>query len=163
MGTIKFGWLALIALVAGAAGWLVNWWASRNGFPTPVLQLSSLITVTLIVAVTLFFGVRVLRWRNGKRDRPLNPVFAVWTLIFAQAAAYAGALSAGWHVGILLDQLALLTVRGNTGAVWGTLALIAGGIAMIAVGVMVEGFCRLPPDDDASAGKPTQEGEGEYA
>lgn len=163
VGSIRISWLVIIGLVSGAAGWLVNWWATRNGFPTPSLPLSSLITIAAVVTVTLVFGLRVRRWRSGKRNRTLNPILAARTVVLAQATAYAGALSTGWHVGILADQLTLLGVRSNLGPVWGTLALLAGGIVMIGIGLVVESFCKLPPDDDAGAGKPRENGEGEYA
>jgi hypothetical protein len=151
--------LALVGLVAGFAGWLVNWLATRNGFGTPTLPLTSLVTTALIIAITLVFGRRVLRWRNGDHDRPLDPILATRTLVLAQACAYAGALSLGWHAGILVDQVALLSVRSATGPLWGSAALMAGGIIMIMVGLVVEDFCRIPPDDDGSGAAGSSEGE----
>ncbi|WP_294570383.1 DUF3180 domain-containing protein [uncultured Arthrobacter sp.] len=162
MTSIRFSWLLGIGIVSGIVGWTVNFWAGRNGYPTTSLHLSSLLTVALIITVTLVFGVRVLRWRNGKRDRELNPILAARTLVLAQATAYAGALSLGWHTGIFVDQLSLLAVRDTFGPAWGTLALMAGGIVMVVVGLVVEGFCRIPPEDEGGAGTPGTS-EGEYA
>lgn len=164
MSDIRFRWLAVIGLVAGAVGWLVNWWATRNGLPAPSLHLSSLITVLVITGITLIFGRKVLVWRNGSRKKALNPILALRTLILAQACAYAGALSLGWHAGIFVDQLSLVGVRSASGPLWGSLALMAGGIGMIVVGLVVESFCRLPPGGDDAAG-PVRKSrdEGEYA
>ncbi len=162
MNSIRFGWLLGIGIASGILGWVVNFWTGRNGYPAPVLHLSSLLTVAMIITVTLVFGIRVLRWRNGKRDRELNPILAARTLILAQATAYAGALSLGWHAGILIDQVSLLAVRDAVGPVWGTLALMAGGILMVVVGLAVENFCRIPPEDEGGAGAPGPS-EGEYA
>ncbi len=159
MSTLRFRWLALVGLVAGFAGWLVNWLATRNGFGTPTLPLTSLVTTALIIAITLVFGRRVLRWRNGDHDRPLDPILATRTLVLAQACAYAGALSLGWHAGILVDQVALLAVRSTTAPLWGSVALMVGGILMIVVGLVVESFCRLPPDDDGTGAPGSIEGE----
>jgi hypothetical protein len=161
VSTLRFRWLAVVGLVAGLAGWLVNWLATRNGYGTPALPLTSLVTTAAIIAVTLVFGHRVLRWRNGKRDRPLDPILATRTLVLAQACAYAGALNLGWHAGILVDQVALASVRSTSLPVWASVALMAGGTVMIMVGLVVENFCRLPPDDDGS-GAPGHT-EGEYA
>lgn len=36
---------------------------------------------------------------------------------------------------------------------------MAGGIIMIMVGLVVEDFCRLPPDDDGSGTAGSSEGE----
>lgn len=162
MSTLRFRWLAVVGLIAGLAGYLVNWLATRNGYGTPTLPLTSLVTTALIIGITLVFGRRVLRWRNGKRDRPLDPVLATRTLVLAQACAYAGALSLGWHAGIFVDQLTLLTVRSAIGPLWGSVALMAGGIVMIMVGLVVENFCRLPPDDDDGTAA-RGHSEGEYA
>lgn len=119
MSTLRFRWLALVGLAAGFTGWLVNWLATRNGFGTPTLPLTSLVTTAVIIGITLVFGRRVLRWRNGDHDRPLDPILATRTLVLAQACAYAGALSLGWHAGILVDQVALLSVRSTTAPLWG--------------------------------------------
>jgi H+/Cl- antiporter ClcA len=161
VSTLQFRWLAVVGLVAGLAGWLVNWFATRNGYGTPTLPLTSLVTTAAIIGITLFFGRRVLQWRNGRRDRPLDPILATRTLVLAQACAYAGAVTLGWHAGILVDQAMLLPVRSATAPLWGSVALIVGGIVMIMVGLVVENFCRLPPDDDGT-GAPGHS-EGEYA
>lgn len=163
MSILRFRWLALVGLVAGLTGWLVNWFATRNGYGTPALPLTSLVTTAAIIAITLVFGRRVLRWRNGKRDRPLDPILATRTLVLAQACAYAGAVSLGWHAGIFVDQVALLSVRSTVAPLWGSVALMMGGILMIMVGLVVEDFCRLPSDDDDGTGAPGGESEGEYA
>jgi len=161
VSSLRFRWLALVGLMAGLAGWLVNWLASRNGYGTPTLPLTSLITTAVIIGITLVFGRRVLKWRNGERDRPLDPILAARTLVLAQACAYAGALNLGWHAGIFVDQVTLLSVRSTTAPLWGSVALMAGGIVMIMVGLVVENFCRLPPDDDGSGA--AGHSEGEYA
>ncbi|MHA7190328.1 DUF3180 domain-containing protein [Arthrobacter sp. MDT2-16] len=159
MSTLRFRWLAVVGVVAGVVGWLVNWLATRNGYGTPTLPLTSLVTTAVIIGITLVFGRRVLRWRNGDHDRPLDPILATRTLVLAQACAYAGALSLGWHAGIFVDQVALLSVRSTTGPLWGSAALMAGGIIMIMVGLVVEDFCRLPPDDGGTGAPGSSEGE----
>lgn len=158
MRSLRLRTLASVGLVAGVLGWLVNWFATRNGHGTPALPLTSLATTALIIGLTLVFGFRVRRWRNGRRDRALDPLLATRTLVLAQACAYAGALSLGWHTGILVDQLSLLSVRSTTAPLVGSGVLMGGGIMMIVVGLVVENFCRLPSDDDAG-----ERGDGEYA
>lgn len=145
--TIRPVWLVVIALVAGAAGWVTTQLTNRASLPTPVLPLSSLLTMGVIVAVLLFNGIRILRWRNGKRRRRVDPILAVWTLLGAQACAYAGSLLAGWHLGILADQLPTVALRSNLSVIWFALAIVGGGLIMIGVGLIVERFCRIPPED----------------
>jgi hypothetical protein len=163
--TTKFSWLTIIILIFCGIGWAANLWANRNGYPVPVLHLSSLLTMLFIVVFTLVLGIRVLRWRNGKRDRPLDPILAARTLVLAQATAYAGALLFGWHTGIFIDQLALSSVRSTQQPTLDALAMMGGGAVMVVVGLVVERFCKLPPEDMNPADKDasTADGEGEYA
>ncbi len=149
MRSIRYSWLATMAVVAAGAGWVLNLLATSYGFPAPSLHLVSLLTMTFIVVFTLGLGLKVRAWRNGKREKALDPILATRTLILAQACAYTGALMFGWHLGILVDQFTLIQVRGVTGGIWGSLATVAGGAAMIVIGLLVERFCTLPPDDDA--------------
>jgi hypothetical protein len=113
----------------------------------------------------------VLRWRNGKKKKMLNPILAAWTLVLAQACAYTGTVLLGWHAGIFLDLLRLWNLRSDQGITWLTLSMAGGGLAMIIVGLVVERFCRIPPEDgdaEGTQGLPGRgarkpKGEGEYA
>jgi Protein of unknown function (DUF3180) len=166
---LLLGITVLLALV----GWFATLLAGRYGLGTPVLPLTGLVTMGVIVVLTLVLGIRVLRWRNSeKRKKPLNPFVAVWTLVLAQACAYTGAVLLGWHAGIFLDQLRLWSVRSGQALTWQALAMAGGGLAMIIVGLLVERFCRIPPEDGdvedpsklpGSRVRGEHKGEGEYA
>lgn len=167
MRTIRPAWLVTVALVLAAAGWLVTELTSRASKPLPVLPLSSLITMAMIVIVCLILGLKVRRWRDGNREKALDPLMAARTVVLAQACAYAGAVLFGWHAGIMLDQLPTISLRVDLGIIWAILALLAGGLVMVAVGVIVERFCKLPPEDSEPPAKPRPKHEGhgeeEYA
>jgi len=152
MSVIKFSWLAVIALIAAVVGWLVTVLVNRVGFPTPVLPYSALITLALVIVIVLILGLRVRRWRNGNHERELSPILAARTLILAQASAYAGALILGWHLGILVDALMATFYGASISLLGPPAALIVGSLAMIAVGIMVERFCRIPPEDGTDSG-----------
>jgi hypothetical protein len=128
----------------------------------------------VIVAITLILGIRVLRWRNSLRDTTkkktlLNPILAARTLVLAQACAYAGTVLLGWHVGIFLDQLRIWNLRSDQGITWVAVAMAGGGLVMIVVGLLVERFCKIPPEDTETPGEGSRSprgeaaGEGEYA
>jgi len=162
--------LLVIGVGLAAAGWFATLLASRYSLATPVLPLTGLVTMGVIVVLTLVLGIRVLRWRNGKKKKMLNPILAAWTLVLAQACAYTGAMLLGWHAGIFLDQLRLWNVRSGQAITWQTLVMAGGGLAMIVVGLVVERFCRIPPEDGDAEGTPGLQGkrgkpkaEGEYA
>jgi lysylphosphatidylglycerol synthetase-like protein (DUF2156 family) len=163
--TIKYSWLAVIALCAGVLGWLANLLVLRSGLPVPVLHLSSLATMAAVVVFTLALGLKVRSWRNGKREKPLDPILAARTLVLAQACAYAGSLLLGWHAGILVDQLMLLAFRPASEVLLQVLAMMGGGLVMVVVGLVVERFCKLPPEDPEAVERERRsaEGEGEYA
>jgi len=163
--------LLIIAVALAVLGWLAALISGRYSLETPVLPLTGLITMGVIVVLTLILGIRVLRWRNGKKKKMLNPILAAWTLVLAQACAYTGTVLLGWHAGIFLDQLRLWSVRSGQSITWETLSMAGGGLAMVVVGLVVERFCRIPPEDgDAEGtsglpgkrGKPTAEGEYAY-
>jgi len=174
--------LLLIGFILAVAGWSATVVTSRYSMATPVLPATALATMGVIVAITLILGIRVLRWRNSlntsgakaaARKRPmLDPLLAARTLVLAQACAYAGTVLLGWHVGIFLDQLRIWSLRSDQGITWLALAMAGGGLAMIVVGLLVERFCRIPPEDGDTKGvdgKPGRAvhgeaaGEGEYA
>ncbi|WP_426997694.1 DUF3180 domain-containing protein [Pseudarthrobacter sp. N5] len=165
--------LLVIGLAVAVLGWFATVLTSRYSMATPVLPATALMTMGVIVALTLVLGIRVLRWRNStKKKTMLNPILAARTLVLAQACAYAGTVLLGWHAGIFLDQLRVWSLRSDQGVTWLALAMAGGGLIMIVVGLLVERFCRVPPEDgDAGAGngipgrgsRSETKGEGEYA
>ncbi|WP_028267987.1 DUF3180 domain-containing protein [Arthrobacter sp. MA-N2] len=161
--------LAIITVVLAIVGWLASVLTTRYSMATPVLPPSALVTMGVIAALTLIMGIRVLRWRNGKKKTMLNPILAARTLLLAQACAYAGTVLLGWHVGIVLEQLRLWNLRSDQGIFWLALIMGGGGLVMTIVGLVVERFCRIPPED-LEGGPEVRgtrhgeaKGEGEYA
>ena len=161
--------LLAISVAVAILGWLAAVLSTRYGLSTPVLPLTGLITMGVIVVLTLVLGIRVLRWRNGKKKKMLNPILAALTLVLAQACAYTGSLLLGWHAGIFVDQLRLWNLRSDQTIAWQALAMAGGGLAMIGAGLMVERFCRIPPEEGdgetapGRAEKRKPQAEGEYA
>ncbi len=163
MRTIRPAWLVAVAVATAAVGWLVTELTSRASMALPVLPMSSLITMGLIVVVCLILGLKVRRWRDGNRNKHLDPLLAARTVVLAQACAYAGAVLFGWHAGIMLDQLPTISMRADLSVIWQIVALLAGGLVMVVAGIMVERFCKLPPEDSDPAAKtrPKRDGRGE--
>lgn len=161
--------LLAIGAAVGVLGWLASLLTTRYSLNTPVLPLTGLVTMGVIVILTLVLGIRVLRWRNGKKKTMLNPILAAWTLVLAQACAYTGTVLLGWHAGIFIDQLRLWNLRSDQSISWQAAAMAGGGLAMVVVGLAVERFCRIPPEDgeaDTAQGpqeKRKPQADGEYA
>lgn len=167
MRTIRPAWMVTVTVVFAVAGIVTSKLVSRANLALPILPLSSLATMALIVIVCLILGLKVRRWRDGNRKKRLDPLLAARTLVLAQACAYAGAVLFGWHVGIFLDQLPTISLRTELGVIWHIVAMMGGGIIMVATGLVVERFCKLPPEDsDGGAnteGKRKNPGEEEFA
>lgn len=164
--TIRPLWLAVIVLIAAVAGWVATVLTNRFGLPTPALPYSTLITLGLVVVIVLVLGLRVRRWRDGDRDRELSPILAARTLVLAQASAYAGALLLGWHAGVALDAVIALAYGAGAGLLALPLALIGGSAVMVVIGLVVERFCRIPPQDGNEPGTqrhPDDDGGEEFA
>lgn len=165
MRTIRPAWLTGVAVAVAVLGLLATELSSRASLALPVLPLSSLATMVLIAVVCIVLGLKVRRWRDGKRDKALDPLLAARTVVLAQACAYAGAVLLGWHGGILLHQLPTVALRAELGVIWQIATLMGGGLAMVAVGIAVERFCKVPPDDNQPQEKPRikRDGEEEFA
>lgn len=148
--TIRPWWLVIIALVFAAFGWFATLVTARLGWPTPGLPYSTLVTLGLLIAVLLTLGLRVRSWRDGRREQSLSPILAARTFILAQASSYGGALLFGWHTGVLADALTALGSGAPVGLLFPSLALMAGSLVVIAVGLLVERFCRIPPEDNGA-------------
>lgn len=171
MSTLRPQWLLSILVGSGVLGWCATLVTVRYGWPSPVLALSSLITVGAVAVLILILGLRVRRDRTRPAGARMNPLAAARSLVLAQAGAYAGALIAGWHGGVLVHRL----TAGGTGSrvsddAW---IMVISGLVLIILGFVVEQFCRIPPQDgdDGSGDEPLtsrrprfgQEGEGGLA
>ncbi len=172
--------LVAAAAVAAAVGWSI---AQVVGGRESLLILAwvSIVAEVAAGAVVAYLGLRLRAHRdpeagrgarkNPARRKPYDPVWAVGTAAAAQAIAYYGALCAGWHAGIGVDQLALIGVRSTQQPLWQCVAQVLVGVALAVVGWIVEKSCRLPPDDpDAEEESPYggrrdphATGEGGYA
>ena len=161
--------LGIIVVLMTITGWLMTMISTRYSLATPVLPASGLVTMGMIAGLTLIMGIRVLRWRNGKKKKMLDPLLAALTLLLAQSCAYAGAVLLGWHLGILIDLLRIWSLRDDLDLIWVAIAMGGGGLVMVVVGLVVERFCRIPPVDGNAEGpglpgrRGESKGEGEYA
>lgn len=156
--------LAGLALAFLVVGLLVSMIVQRYGLPVPLLPLAAVFSMLAIALLTFLLGWRVHRWKTAKVKKQLDPILAARTLILAQAGAYAGTVLFGWHLGILLEQLQFLQYSSAVDHVITAAVMAGGGVVMLVVGLIVERFCRIPPEDDGGADSGKDKGtEGEYA
>jgi hypothetical protein len=139
--------LIIFAVVAGAAGWALNTLAMGAGWAALRFPWTALFSMALLCVVTLGLGIAVWRSRTGKAAAPIDPILAARTLVLGQACAHVGALITGWHAGILLGMVPAWTQAGGSDTVSASLASALGGLVMVACGIAVEYFCRIPPEE----------------
>ncbi|MCH6472209.1 DUF3180 domain-containing protein [Sinomonas terrae] len=170
MKPLRLTALGLIGIVLGLLGFAAAHLSDRAGASTPVLPYSALGSMAVIAVFTLALGIRVLRWRNEEtRKTMVDPIFAARTLVLAHACAYAGAVLLGWHAGVLADQIPVWAARATSPVVLQAVAMMGGGVVMIAIGLLVERFCKIPPEDndegesDTAPKRKTGDAEGGYA
>lgn len=141
--------LTMLAAVAmGVAfGLVVQFALSGRGQAPFVPPISLPVTLVLIAAVLLYFGLR-LRRTMTRRPGAVNPFHAVRLLAAARAGQLVGALLGGLGGGF---ALALLGRTAPAPAeMWLPMVLtVITGAVLVACAVITEYLCRVPPSDDA--------------
>lgn len=171
-------WLLIILIAACLTGFLATALMSAAGYSSPGLPMSSAVTLAAVGLIVAGLGIAV--WRDQRRlrqrrenhrraqqdrsfqpgwfgsGRRLHPLQAARVVAAGQACAYAGALIAGWHAGIILN---LVPAAGlTTPNVISSAVMVIGGLLWVVIGYVVESLCRLPPED----GEDPQGGELDY-
>lgn len=139
--------LLLLGAFAFSASWAADMLAGRLGWPLLSLPWVVGAALALQAGVLCVLGFRVRRIRDGDRSVRMDRTWAVIALNLAQANAIVGALVAGWHGVLSITQFMLLTVRSDHSLLWLTIGMAVIGLLLCVIGLMVESFCRLPPDD----------------
>lgn len=156
MIALRSGWPVLVALTAAVLGWLAGLAAPTLGWGAPVVGRSGLITVAAVSVLCLALGWRVRRDREKPPAARMDPLAAARTLVLGQSSGFAGVALAGWHAGVAV-QVALRA--GAEAPTVGDAAVQAiGGLVLLAVGLVVERWCRIPPEEDAPDGAAGQDG-----
>lgn len=146
--------IAVLAAVFGAQ--MMNTLAAR-GHSVPVTGWLTAGVLAILGAVLLAHGLPLRRYMQESEERTLHPSLAprrhqidlptaFRTVLLARACAYTGALVGG----IFTGQALFLLVSG-TGDPWDavlpTAAAAVAGLALGALGVLVERWGKLPPED----------------
>jgi Protein of unknown function (DUF3180) len=138
--------LIALAVAGGVVTWLVQIALVAAGQATLVPPGTLVLVLFGIAAVLLSLGWPIRQFVRGKRDRPIDPFRATRTLLFAKASSLMGFLLAGAAVGILLYLFSRPVPAGGPSVLL-TVGALAGAVAVAAAGLVVEQWCRLPPQD----------------
>lgn len=140
--------LALLGLAVGGAGigWLLQVGLVSSSAPSFIPPATFYSVLFILAFGLLLLGRPVRRLVRGKAQRPVDPFFAMRVLMLAKASSLAGALLLGFAGALLVYSLSR-----NTGvatpAFWPDVLTGLGAIALTVAGLVVEWWCRLPPQD----------------
>lgn len=148
MTPMRLRHLAGIAVVVGVVAWSgLRLLESRGGLPLPLPWTATAGMLVIAVAV-LVAGWPVRRWTRGDRTRRLDALRAARTLVLARASAYSGSALVGFYAAQALLVVPDLAVEARRERLWMALLSTSGAAVMVAAGLVVERWCRLPRDDD---------------
>jgi hypothetical protein len=134
-------------------GWLLQVGLAAGGLAVLVPPYSLPITLFGIGAVVIAVGWPIRQAVRGTSTRRLDPFRSMRVLLLAKASTLAGSLLGGVALGLglyLLSRPVLPPVP----------SLIAVGVtfvsavALVVCGLLVEHWCRIPPEDDEDASAP---------
>lgn len=140
--------LAGIAIAGAAVGWLLQVGLNAGGLPS-FIPPATLYSVLFILAFGLILlGRPVRRLVRGRARRPLDPFFAMRVLMLSKASSLTGALLVGAAVALLgygVSRTGTLVMP----AFWPDVLTGLGALALCIAGLVVEWWCRVPPQDRA--------------
>lgn len=156
------GWV----IPAATAGYLYSRFVVASGGQVPVAPLNLILTFLAIAIILAIFAAPMFRYRreleaqrkNSSAPRPkrLNPFYAVRLVMLAKATAIAGALFAGWQLGVIWFQISSPVTPGS---VWQNFAALVATIIMVVTALVIERICRITGDaGDAGDAEATNQG-----
>lgn len=147
-GQLMFwGGVGLVVSVVFHAVW------ERGGHALPEVPWPAIVGMVVLAGVLLALGWPVRAWRDGDRTSQIDLVRAARIAMLARAAALAGSLLTAWYLGGAVYLFAsVVGLRADAGM--GMLAASGAAAILMAVGLIVESFCSLPPDDPRAQDDP---------
>ena len=137
---LLWGLLGLVASLAFHTLW------ERGGNALPLVPWPAIVGMLVLAGVLLALGWPVRAWRDGDRTTEIDLVKAARIAMLAKAAALAGSVLTAWYLGGALYLFAsAFGLRAESAL--GMLAAAIAAAVLMAVGLIVESFCSLPPDD----------------
>lgn len=144
----RAGVLVLLALAGTVSGWGALTLLAAAGRTPPAGSWVTTAGMIAAAAVLFALGLPVRRWNRGHRDRPLNPLYAFRVLVLAKACSHTAAFLVGWYAGALLRLAPRAVSNARGDLLTGSLVAVGAAALLVVAGLVVERFCKLPPDDE---------------
>lgn len=134
----------VIAILAGLA---LNMLLVGNGRPAMLPSFTYGVSCAALAAALIALAVPV---RNAaKGNRRIDYRYAVAVLAASKAGIIVGSLIGGYALGSLVFVFTRPVTVAETVVQLAIAA--AGGVALLACGIIAEGWCKLPPEDEDPA------------
>lgn len=139
--------LVILALVGGAAGYLVDHVLTVTGRVTFTPSGFLPVLLLLLAAAALAVAWPVRRSVRGLTPGRIDPFRALRAATLARASSLLGAIMAGLGAGL---GVFLLTrpVDPQVGSIVAMAALVASSLVLMSAALVAEQFCTLPKDPD---------------
>ncbi|HEY8589044.1 MAG TPA: DUF3180 domain-containing protein [Naasia sp.] len=145
-----------LAIAGGVIGWLLEVGLASAGSAVLVPPYSLAVALAGIALVLAAAGWPIRQTVRGKATRRLDPFRAMRVLLLAKASTLAGALIGGASLAIVLYLLSRPVLP--SAALPPAIAAVVASLVLVAAGLLVEHWCRVPPEDD-DPGDPALQGE----
>ena len=142
--------LVVWAVIGTVLAVVVDVVLESQGFSLPGLPWFAVIGMLVLAAILLVLGWPIKKWNDGDRTKEIDPIQAARVAVMAKASALTGAGLAGWYLGNAGYYFVSAPGIRNDLAAGMLIAMIAAAALMI-VGLIVEGFCEIPPQDPPGA------------
>lgn len=148
MRPTRTGLLSAVVLAVAALTWsALRVWTARGG-TEPELMWRTVLTIGLLAVAVFGVGWPVRQWVRGDKSRRIDALRAARTAALAKASSYAGALLLGFFAGYVVHFLPTVGIAARRAQlVLGLADLVVSGL-LLAAGLLVERWCRVPPEDD---------------
>lgn len=139
--------LVTLAILAGVIGWLGQVALTASGSATVVPPLTLTAGLIAVALVVVGFAWPIRQAVRGKRDRAVDPFFAMRVLVLSKACSLVGSLLTGAGAGVLLYDLSR-TVPPPVPTLVAVIGAAVGAVCVVVAGLLVESWLRIPPSDD---------------
>lgn len=140
--------LLAIAAVVGVVVWsLLRLLQSSGGSPLP-LPWTAVGGMLVIGAVVTAAGWPVRQFNRGRQQQRFDALRAARTVVLAKACSYSGAALAGFYAAQVVLVLPDLSIEPRRERLFMAGAAVLAALVMVAAGLVVERWCRLPPRDE---------------
>ncbi|NAZ82719.1 DUF3180 family protein [Kineococcus sp. R8] len=148
MRPTRGGVLVAVVVVVAAVTWSgLRIWTARGG-TEPELLWRTVLTIGLLAVAVFGLGWPVRQWVRGDKSRRIDALRAARTAALAKSASYAGALLIGFFAGYVVHFVPTADIAARRSQlVLGVADLVVSAL-LLAAGLIVERWCRVPPEDD---------------